>query len=139
MTAGSSLMGRKLKTYSVALFALLLGVSQSVQAAMVGAPLNLKYQLDRIKLDAPALPPMAHIRFCMAYPADCRSNAMVFRGGSIDLTAERYSDLVKVNAEVNRSIIPTRNTRGVAAEEWVVGPSHGDCNDYAVTKRHALL
>ncbi|CCD92775.1 conserved exported hypothetical protein [Bradyrhizobium sp. ORS 375] len=132
-------MGRKLQIYAVALFAFLLGVSQSVQAAMIGMPLNLKYQLDRIRLDAPALPPMAHIKFCMAYPADCRSNGMVFRGGGIDLTADRYAELVKVNAEVNRSIVPTRNTRGVAAEEWVVGPSHGDCNDYAVTKRHALL
>lgn len=132
-------MARKLKIYSVALFALLLGVSQSVQAAMIGAPLSLRYQIDRIKLDAPALPPMAHIKFCMAYPQDCRSNSLVFRGGGIDLTADRYSELVKINAEVNRSIIPTRNTRGVAAEEWVVGPARGDCNDYAVTKRHALL
>jgi predicted transglutaminase-like cysteine proteinase len=25
------------------------------------------------------------------------------------------------------------------AEEWLVSPKYGDCNDYAVTKRHELL
>lgn len=25
------------------------------------------------------------------------------------------------------------------AEEWLLSPRHGDCNDYAVTKRHQLL
>ncbi|MGJ4927627.1 transglutaminase-like cysteine peptidase [Bradyrhizobium sp. HKCCYLS2038] len=132
-------MGPRFKFYSVVLLAVMLGVSQAAQAAIVGLPMNLKYQFERIKLDAPALPPMAHIKFCMTYPQDCRSTGMVFRGGGVELTADRYAELVKVNAEVNRSIVPTRNTRGVVAEEWLVGPSRGDCNDYAVTKRHALL
>jgi predicted transglutaminase-like cysteine proteinase len=119
--------------------ACLVGVGQSVQAAMIGLPLNLKYQLDRIRLDAPALPPMAHVKFCMSYPADCRSSSVTFRGGGVELTSGRYADLVQVNAEVNRAIIPTRNERGVVGEQWIVSPSRGDCNDYAVTKRHALL
>ena len=28
---------------------------------------------------------------------------------------------------------------GLAGEKWLIGPARGDCNDYAVTKRHALL
>ncbi len=55
------------------------------------------------------------------------------------MTQARMEELVAVNAEVNRSIVPTRNERGLAGEEWLIGPSHGDCNDYAVTKRHELI
>jgi predicted transglutaminase-like cysteine proteinase len=123
-------------------FALLFGVVLSIQdtrAAMVGAPINLKYQIERIKLAGAVLPPMAHINFCLRYPSDCKTRKLVFRGGGVKLTPERYSDLVKINSDVNRSIRPVRNERGVVGEEWIVAPSQGDCNDYAVTKRHALL
>lgn len=132
-------MGRRLKASIAALVAVVIGISQTAQAAVVGMPMNLKFQLDRVRFDAPALPPMAHIKFCMAYPEDCRTSRITFRGGGVELTPERYSDLVKVNAEVNRSIAPARNTGGVATEKWIVAPLSGDCNDYAVTKRHALL
>jgi predicted transglutaminase-like cysteine proteinase len=44
-----------------------------------------------------------------------------------------------VNREVNRAIRPQKNVNGVMAEEWLVSPRAGDCNDYAVTKRHKLL
>jgi predicted transglutaminase-like cysteine proteinase len=27
----------------------------------------------------------------------------------------------------------------LAGEVWLIGPDRGDCNDYAVTKRHALM
>jgi len=55
------------------------------------------------------------------------------------MTAKRWTDLREVNARVNRSIRPERNTGGLAAERWVIAPHAGDCNDYAVTKRHELL
>ena len=55
------------------------------------------------------------------------------------MTPDRWADLVRINADVNRSIIPERNMRGVAGEQWLISPASGDCNDYAVTKRHKLL
>lgn len=121
------------------LFTVVLSV-QNTRAAMIGAPINLKYQFERIKLAGAVLPPMAHINFCLRYPSDCKTGKQpLFRGGGVKLTAERYADLVKINSDVNRSIAPVRNERGVVGEEWIVAPSQGDCNDYAVTKRHALL
>lgn len=132
-------MLRKIGACVVSLLVVAFGTSESVRAAMVGLPLNLKSQYERIKFEGPVLPPMAHINFCMRYPGDCKSQKIVFRGGRLRLTPERYAYLAKVNAQVNRSIVPTPNERGVIAEEWVVNPSHGDCNDYAVSKRHALL
>jgi predicted transglutaminase-like cysteine proteinase len=35
--------------------------------------------------------------------------------------------------------MPERNSEGLAGEKWLIGPSSGDCNDYAVTKRSELL
>jgi predicted transglutaminase-like cysteine proteinase len=32
-----------------------------------------------------------------------------------------------------------RNELGLAGEEWIINPDRGDCNDYAVSKRHELL
>ena len=51
----------------------------------------------------------------------------------------RWAELTAVNTQVNRAIRPERNLLGVAGEEWLIAPKAGDCNDYAVTKRHELL
>jgi predicted transglutaminase-like cysteine proteinase len=64
---------------------------------------------------------------------------MTFRGGPVRLTAERWDDLKAVNSTVNATIVPERNTEGLAGEKWLINPASGDCNDYAVTKRSALL
>jgi predicted transglutaminase-like cysteine proteinase len=52
---------------------------------------------------------------------------------------QRRAELVTVNAQVNRRIVPEHNDRGVAGEKWLISPARGDCNDYAVTNRHELL
>jgi predicted transglutaminase-like cysteine proteinase len=82
---------------------------------------------------------LAHTRFCLKYPGDCRTNKILFRGGLIALNAERRAELARINTEVNRSIKPERTNETVAEEKWLISPKAGDCNDYAVTKRHELL
>ena len=64
---------------------------------------------------------------------------MAFRPGRVALTEARKAELATVNRDVNRAIRPQANNNGVMAEEWLVSPREGDCNDYAVTKRHELL
>jgi predicted transglutaminase-like cysteine proteinase len=93
----------------------------------------------RIKFAGPTLTPFAHIRFCIKYASECRVHKMLFRGGAIKLTAERRQELIRINADVNRSIIATRVNETVAEEKWLISPKAGDCNDYAVTKRHKLI
>lgn len=94
---------------------------------------------DLIAFDGPAGAPFAHTRFCLKYPGECRVRKLRFRGGPIDLTAARRQELVRINADVNRSIVGTRMNEPVAQEQWVISPKVGDCNDYAVTKRHKLI
>ena len=69
---------------------------------------------------------------------ECRPRK-VFRGGPIRLSAEKQVELAQVNASINAHIVPEPNLRGLAGEAWLIGPERGDCNDYAVTKRHELM
>jgi predicted transglutaminase-like cysteine proteinase len=86
----------------------------------------------------PVLAPFQHVRFCLRYPDECKSNpAEVDR---IELTSETSELLKRVNFDVNAAIIPTAKDHGPAPESgWTIAPTAGDCNDYAVTKRHELL
>jgi predicted transglutaminase-like cysteine proteinase len=102
-------------------------------------PSTMKPLLTRIQFSAPVLAPMAHTLFCLHYPSDCRVQKIVFRGGVIKFTTQRRAELERINAEVNRSIIPKRDTQWLRGAGWLIAPKAGDCNDYAVTKRHELL
>jgi predicted transglutaminase-like cysteine proteinase len=85
------------------------------------------------------LAPLAHVRFCQLNPGDCRAEKIVFRGGLIDLTPQRLEEIKSVNTFVNRAIHPQDMHEAVADEKWIILPKYGDCNDYAVSKRHELL
>jgi predicted transglutaminase-like cysteine proteinase len=117
----------------------LLLYGENAQAAFYGLPRALKNQLTRLTFDIPSLAPMAFTRFCLQYPQDCEVRRMMAYRRGVVLIKERWAELAAINREVNRAIIPQRNDLGVAGEEWLVSPQAGDCNDYAVTKRHELL
>ena len=86
----------------------------------------------------PTLAPFQHVRFCLRYPDDCRSNSA--ESERVDLTAERLELLKRINHRVNSSIVAKPKAYGSNLENtWTIAPDQGDCNDYAVTKRHELL
>lgn len=125
-----------------------MGLDQAAEAAFFGYPRALKEQVAHVRFDAPALAPLAHTFFCMQYPADCVVHKLTFRRGiaytpfvrtKLELTEQRWNELVAVTIEVNRAIRPEANTAGLLAERWLIAPAAGDCNDYAVTKRHRLI
>jgi predicted transglutaminase-like cysteine proteinase len=87
---------------------------------------------------SPTLAPFQHVRFCLRYPADCRSNPA--EAERIELTDENSALLDRVNHSANAAIAPIDKSYGKnLAEAWTIAPVAGDCNDYAVTKRHELL
>ena len=102
-------------------------------------PRELKANVERIGFNTPSLAPMAFVKFCLRYPHECEVRRMAFRPRPVALTEARKAELAKVNRDVNRAIRPQANVNGVMAEEWLVSPRAGDCNDYAVTKRHELI
>jgi predicted transglutaminase-like cysteine proteinase len=129
---------RKISTVAaVAVVGTIIGF-QPVTAGLLGMPMGLQSAVQHIKFERPTLAPMAYTEFCIRYPDQCRQKT-VFRGGPVNLTAERWADLREVNRSVNQDIVPERNERGLAGEAWLINPNRGDCNDYAVSKRHELL
>jgi predicted transglutaminase-like cysteine proteinase len=128
-------MARRFPSIFLAIFAVLLSAgnadarSRSYQASNAPAPI----------VDAsPTLAPFQHVRFCLRYPSDCKSDPT--EHDRVELNAETSELLKRVNHGVNISIIPTSKSYGAnLGDGWTIAPDMGDCNDYAVTKRHALL
>ena len=118
---------------------LAVGGFRSADAAFVGMPSMLGQALKRISFSNYTLPPMAFTQFCLRYADQCKPQHIMFRGGPVRLTEERWEDLKQVNKTVNAAIVPEANTEGLAGEKWLINPSSGDCNDYAVSKRSELL
>jgi predicted transglutaminase-like cysteine proteinase len=84
------------------------------------------------------LVPFQHVRFCLRYPADCKPSSN--ETNRIELNQQTVQLLERVNRDVNLAIIPTVKNYGQdLTESWTIAPDTGDCNDYAVTKRHDLL
>jgi predicted transglutaminase-like cysteine proteinase len=87
---------------------------------------------------SPVLAPFQHVRFCLRYPDDCKSN--VTENERIDLNDDTLKLLDHVNRDVNAAINPMAKGYGSNVQDgWTISPNMGDCNDYAVTKRHELL
>jgi predicted transglutaminase-like cysteine proteinase len=86
--------------------------------------------------DSNALPPFGHTFFCLRYPRDCaQENSTRALPTS---QAARWREMTLVNTSVNAAIAPKPDPDQVDSH-WLINPAEGDCNDYAVTKRHALL
>jgi predicted transglutaminase-like cysteine proteinase len=111
---------------------------EPVNAAPLGKPMEPHSAIQHVPFETPTLPPMAYTLFCLRYEDECRTGPQ-FRGGLVRLTAERLAVLKQINQTVNRSIIPASTELGSGLENWLINPDRGDCNDYAVTKRHELL
>ena len=107
-------------------------------ANSAGGPV-LHHGFQFIRFDAASLAPMAFTQFCLKYVQECKPQRLVFRGGPLKLTDRRWAELEYVNRTVNSSIVPERNREGLGGEKWLLAPALGDCNDYAVTKRHQLI
>lgn len=131
---------RKLQNFFlVALAAMAYGMIPKAEAGLISAPMGLRGMIHYIKFDGPTLPPMAFTQFCLRYAEECKPHRIAFRGGRVRMNAERWADLRAVNRDVNAAIRPEANLEGLAGEKWLLHPVSGDCNDYAVTKRHDLL
>lgn len=81
----------------------------------------------------PTLAPMAFVEFCATYERQCHDAPSP---ASITLDARSWETLRRVNAEVNSAIEPDAGKGGFG---WSLETRFGNCNDYAVQKRDALL
>src|ERR1700730_12395923 len=116
-------------------------VAASLSAERAGA--GVRNHLDAgtfppIAEASPTFAPLHHVRPCLRYRADCKSNTG--EAERIDANAETMELLGRVNHSVNISIAPRAKSYGRNLDDsWTVAPASGDCNDYAVTKRRELI
>lgn len=89
-----------------------------------------------IETRAPTLAPFSHVRFCLENPDDCRVTSGT---ALVQLDKARRSELLRINREVNLRIRPINDAPGAVGDVWQADVTSGDCEDFALTKRRALV
>lgn len=86
-----------------------------------------------------AAPPPGFVSFCMHNIAACTNHAPASQN-IVVLNDETRAKLIAVNSQVNDAIVyePDEQQYGVA-NIWTLNPSFGNCKDYALAKRQALI
>lgn len=115
------------------------------QAATAGFLNVPKQSLDlpsstRIDARGYTMAPTGFYMLCVAVPSACKiTRARNVRTGAdgVDLTLDTLELIDRVNREVNAAMKPQPEAPGV--DVWKIGGSTGDCEDYALTKRKALI
>ena len=83
--------------------------------------------------------PIGHAQFCATRPGECGANAELI--AAVPLTEARWQDLIEVNAHYNTTIVPATDMDLYQVEEFWTYPvsGFGDCEDYVLAKRRALI
>jgi predicted transglutaminase-like cysteine proteinase len=91
-----------------------------------------------MRIFGPAQPPHGFVRFCEANSDECAPDHG--QESRFDASAERLKELDEVNRTVNREIAPATDLEVYGVNEyWTLPRTRGDCEDYALLKRHNLI
>ena len=84
-------------------------------------------------------PPPAFVRFCEEYPEECAATSRA--EGRVPASPELLTELDQVNGRINRSITAERDLKHYGIADYWTLPTDGkgDCEDYALLKRHELI
>jgi predicted transglutaminase-like cysteine proteinase len=111
--------------------------ARAAELAVVGHPEpahDSRFMVDFGQVD----PPWAFKRFCDESPEECaaRQPAKTFIH-----SPRRLEELDEVNRRVNRAISPETDIEHYGVEDYWTIPKdgRGDCEDYALLKRHLLI
>ena len=84
-----------------------------------------------------ARPPIGHLSFCRSFPAECVSHGET---DAVALTENLWTELIAVNRVINKQIAPVTDLEFYDTEEfWTLPTDYGDCEDYVLLKRQALI
>lgn len=83
--------------------------------------------------------PVGHLEFCKARANECRAYDSVL--DAMPLNDANWQQLVSINAHFNQTILPVTDKDLYGVEEFWTYPTggYGDCEDYALAKRSALI
>lgn len=134
------------KSTKIIISALLAVVAALPAPAMAIGPSSLARDLgthgkiEFISTTRRTVAPFAHVMFCQSNPQECTARRSRWSRLDVVLNEARYKTLRAVNTKVNQQIAPVNDNPQVAGGDvWSLNPKSGDCEDYAITKRHALV
>jgi len=78
---------------------------------------------------AQTLGPAGFYDMCTSLEAECQP--------VVQTESLSFADVRRINRLVNKDIHPQPEPPG--SDVWLVGPKDGDCDDFAMTKRHDLI
>jgi predicted transglutaminase-like cysteine proteinase len=91
-----------------------------------------------MRIFGPAQPPHGFVRFCESSPKECTPEQR--KETRFDASAERLRELDDVNRAINQSVTPATDLEIYGVNEyWTLPRTKGDCEDYALLKRHLLI
>ena len=92
-----------------------------------------------MRVFGPADPPYAFWHFCDEYPADCARQRTI--EARFEADGARLIQLDGVNRAVNHSVEPVTDLELYGVSDYWTLPVNGkgDCEDYALMKRHMLM
>ena len=113
--------------------------------AMTGAAAASTLEVSRSPSPSPFMTiggltsqPIGHYEFCQIHVSECDVTSA--KSSRVHLTAALWSQLIAINAEVNRDIAPATDMELYGVEEyWTYPTTAGDCEDLALLKRRDLL
>jgi predicted transglutaminase-like cysteine proteinase len=83
-------------------------------------------------------PPQGFVHFCERNPEECVPS--LNEEQRFSATLERLAELDYVNRSVNHEITPATDLEIYGQPEyWTIPVTRGDCEDYALLKRHRLM
>ena len=86
----------------------------------------------------PTAIPIGHAEFCKAHLDECGPNDQA--AGAMSLSEDRWQQLVSTNNRYNSEIVPiTDQDLYQVGEFWTYPDGYGDCEDFALAKRRALI
>ena len=87
----------------------------------------------------PVSPPLAFLQFCDQSPQECVATPIA--KARFDANPPRLSQLDQINRQVNRTITPVTDMAHYGVADYWTLPldGRGDCEDYALLKRHILM
>ena len=116
-------------------------LAQSVPAAaepQTPSPAGQDRASPFMRVHGPTKPPYGFVRFCVESPQECVRGPL--EPARFTLTADRLKEADEINRIVNTRITAATDKDVYGVEEyWTLPVDRGDCEDYALLKRHLLV
>lgn len=121
-------------------------IAAAVAIGMAAFVIAMPAHADQVDFTNPAFAPTGGLtsipvgasEFCKTNRSDCPANPNGVE--AMSLTEARWAELVQVNNAVNAAVVAvTDEDYYKVAEYWAYPDGYGDCEDFALAKRKALV